>query len=102
MRRLLTFIILALIPAALLAQEYVTPDSLEVASIGRSLAENISESILKLGLDDTFTERTASHIISVIESAGLIHDIGNPPFGHFGEESIREWFGRHLPRLCRT
>ena len=32
MRRLLTFIILALIPAALLAQEYVTPDSLEVAS----------------------------------------------------------------------
>lgn len=73
--------------------------SLEVASIGRSLAENISESILEHGLDDEFTERTASRIISVIESAGLIHDIGNPPFGHFGEESIREWFGRHLPRL---
>ena len=73
--------------------------SLEVASIGRSLAENISESILARKLDDEFTERTASRVISVIESAGLIHDIGNPPFGHFGEESIREWFGRHLPRL---
>lgn len=26
--------------------------------------------------------------------AGLIHDLGNPPFGHYGETVIRDWFGK--------
>ena len=25
-------------------------------------------------------------------AACLLHDVGNPPFGHFGEQAIREWF----------
>ena len=33
-------------------------------------------------------------ICNILQCAGLIHDIGNPPFGHFGEEEIREWFER--------
>ena len=28
----------------------------------------------------------------VLRLAMLLHDIGNPPFGHFGEMVIREWF----------
>ena len=35
-------------------------------------------------------------ICSILQCAGLIHDIGNPPFGHFGESAIREWFERNL------
>ena len=38
-------------------------------------------------------------ISHILECAGLIHDIGNPPFGHFGEEAIRDWFLQNLPAL---
>ncbi|WP_262207549.1 dGTP triphosphohydrolase [Serratia proteamaculans] len=29
---------------------------------------------------------------SIVETTCLMHDIGNPPFGHFGESTISEWF----------
>jgi len=32
---------------------------------------------------------------TIVESACLLHDIGNPAFGHFGEEAIKDWFDRH-------
>ena len=38
-------------------------------------------------------------ICNILQCAGLIHDIGNPPFGHFGETAIREWFKQHLSGL---
>ncbi len=70
--------------------------SLEVSSIGRSLAENIGESIIGLNKDPEFTAKEKTRLTEVLECAGLLHDIGNPPFGHFGEEAIREWFRNHL------
>lgn len=73
--------------------------SLEVASYAKSLGQNIGESILTYGRDRSFTPRMKQEISSILECAGLIHDIGNPPFGHFGEGSIREWFRRNLPGL---
>jgi dGTPase len=33
--------------------------------------------------------------------ACLMHDIGNPPFGHFGEAAINDWFRQRLARCGR-
>lgn len=71
--------------------------SLEVSSFAKSLGQNIGENILAYKRDPGFTPRMKEDICNILQCAGLIHDIGNPPFGHFGETSIREWFVRNLP-----
>ena len=71
--------------------------SLEVSSFAKSLGQNIGENILVYKKDPSFTPRMKEDICSILQCAGLIHDIGNPPFGHFGEDTIREWFQKNLP-----
>lgn len=73
--------------------------SLEVSSFAKSLGQNIGQSILDYKKDEQFTQQTKEDISNILQCAGLIHDIGNPPFGHFGESSIRDWFKRNLPTL---
>ena len=73
--------------------------SLEVSSIAKSLGQNIGENILKYKKDSGFTPQMREDICNILQCAGLIHDIGNPPFGHFGEESIRKWFQTNLPLI---
>ena len=73
--------------------------SLEVSSFAKSLGQNIGEYILTYKKDPLFTVQMKEDIGNILQCAGLIHDIGNPPFGHFGELAIREWFVRNLPEL---
>lgn len=73
--------------------------SLEVSSFGKSLGQNIGENIITYQKDSGFTPRMKEDVCHILQCAGLIHDIGNPPFGHFGEDAIREWFTRNLPEL---
>lgn len=73
--------------------------SLEVSSFARSLGQNIANSILANKLDLEFTVQTKADICDVLQCAGLLHDIGNPPFGHFGESAIQDWFKKQLPLL---
>ena len=63
--------------------------SLEVASVGRSLGENIGRELRKKypGSDAHFEE-----IGSIVAAACLAHDMGNPPFGHSGEKAISTFF----------
>lgn len=67
--------------------------SLEVADIGRILATKIGRSLQKEGV---ITAEQGVEIAAVVENACLMHDIGNPPFGHLGEAAIIKWAHEHL------
>ncbi len=62
--------------------------SLETSSVGRSLGTLVGEQIIsRHGLK----ENDASDFGDICAAACLSHDIGNPPFGHSGEDAIRLW-----------
>jgi dGTPase len=63
--------------------------SLETASAGRSLGTLAGQAMLQQGY---IHEAQREVIAGTIQAACLVHDIGNPPFGHSGEDSIGEWF----------
>lgn len=66
--------------------------SLEVSSVGRSLGCDVAR-----GLQERYGEELADapdvqSLGSIVSAACLAHDMGNPPFGHSGEEAIRSYF----------
>ncbi|MET0287555.1 MAG: dGTP triphosphohydrolase [Polyangiales bacterium] len=66
--------------------------SIEVASVGRSLGSTVAHH-LKL-------EAEPRHALAqIVHAACLAHDIGNPPFGHGGEDAIQAWFKAHDTQL---
>ncbi len=73
--------------------------SLEVSSFGKSLGQSVGQRIIDDGLDADFNVQQKEDICNILQCAGLIHDIGNPPFGHFGEGVFQEWFKKNLPVL---
>ena len=63
--------------------------SLEASCVGRSLGAVVGREII--------ARHNLHHVESgdfgaIVAAACLAHDIGNPPFGHAGEDAIREWF----------
>lgn len=65
--------------------------SLEVSSVGKSLADEISARLREKYADQPWVNIFYS--LGDIVSAGcLAHDLGNPPFGHSGEKAISTYF----------
>ena len=64
--------------------------SLEVASVGMSIGNDISRRVIlkQPDLKDTLVEE----IGTIVSAACLAHDLGNPPFGHSGEKAIQTFF----------
>ncbi|WP_338589535.1 dNTP triphosphohydrolase [Paenibacillus sp. Y5S-9] len=61
----------------------------EVSTIGRSLGISIESLLIaeeKLSIDHK------GKLSSLLAVAGLLHDLGNPPYGHFGEAAIQKFF----------
>ena len=62
--------------------------SLEVSDLGRTLANRIAFALYNKRM---LTKENILSLVAIVENACLLHDIGNPPFGHFGESAIKEW-----------
>lgn len=79
--------------------------SMEVSSIGRSMGQAIGNALIN---DDRVNERAkkdgaeldiGNNMANILAVTGLIHDLGNPPFGHYGESIIRKWFENKFSTL---
>ena len=65
--------------------------SMETSSVGRSLGIQVGQALVK---DGRLQEGLQHVIAGTVQAACLVHDIGNPPFGHSGEASIGAWFAQ--------
>lgn len=82
--------------------------SIEVSTIAKQLGimcfqNTSSRQRLPVDKGESTTGKLSTQRVGDIEAilscVGLLHDLGNPPFGHVGEEIIREWFKNNLGKL---
>ncbi len=74
--------------------------SLEVMQVGRYITRKLLSEIAKHKVLRGYQSVGLDQIIeSLVEMSCLMHDIGNPPFGHFGEKAISDWFTVNLDTL---
>ena len=76
--------------------------SLEVAQNARYIARTILQKLKKDGLETYGLEDIENAFISTAEMTSLLHDIGNPPFGHFAEETINKWLKNNVVQKLET
>lgn len=69
--------------------------SMETASVGRSLGMSAGDWLEQEGQIQPGEKHTVS---GMVQAACMAHDIGNPAFGHSGEEAIGQWFAAKFGR----
>jgi dGTPase len=68
--------------------------SLEVSSVGRSIGKRVGEVILQRH-SELQQQFSLFDFGAIVAAASLAHDLGNPPFGHAGEDAISDFFREH-------
>lgn len=75
--------------------------SLEVSSLARQMGASLYHSSSKEAQKYIPSESQLDVVAEALAIAGLLHDLGNPPFGHFGEKVISEWLAERLDSAMR-
>ena len=71
--------------------------SLEVMQVGRYISKRIMQKLAEQGeLEACGLHELSDGFVSAVEIACLLHDVGNPPFGHLGEEVISSWLQKQV------
>jgi dGTPase len=65
--------------------------SLEVSSVARDISQAACRR-----LANRIPQQYSDHVSTIAATCALLHDVGNPPFGHAGEKAIQDWFSRKL------
>ena len=68
--------------------------SLEVSSVGRSLGKRVGEILLQRH-PDLKGNFSLFDFGAIVAAAALAHDLGNPPFGHAGEDALSDFFSNN-------
>jgi len=76
--------------------------SLEVQQVGRFIVQKIFKALDQDQLTEYKLNGLERCLESVVEMSCLLHDVGNPPFGHFGEEAINDWFANNFESMLPT
>lgn len=67
--------------------------SMEVQQVGRYIAKEILSRLKELKLLEQYgLDELTGPFESIVEMSCLMHDIGNPPFGHFGKRRLMTGF----------
>lgn len=84
--------------------------SIEVMSVASSLAVQATKIILDTDIEKYVSNHSQEisevrdsirEIPTILNAAALLHDMGNPPFGHLGEQIISDWFRNNLPKIVK-
>jgi dGTPase len=65
--------------------------SLEVGNVARDLSQAACRR-----MPDRIPPKHADAVSTIAAACALLHDVGNPPFGHAGEKAIQDWFRKKL------
>lgn len=72
--------------------------SMEVQQVGRYISQLICDGLSKYDSDTQHygLKTLARELETIVEMSCLMHDVGNPPFGHFGEAAMIDWLQNSL------